>query len=250
MTKIGTQISHYTIEKKIGEGGMGIVYRATDRRLFRPVALKILPDHLISIKEVQQRLIQEARAASSLNHPNICSVFDVGEYKGSYFIVMEYLEGETLREILKRRDSLPETEVIEIAIQICEALAAAHEKGIIHRDIKPDNIMIKKNGRIKVMDFGLAKISDQFYDIDSENQLSILHSNIKTSFRTSFSTFQGTVNYMSPEQIDNEKVDSRTDIFSLGIVLYELLTGEAPFAGKDDLEIMQSILHYSPKPIL
>jgi len=245
---IGTRLSHYLIEEQIGEGGMGVVYKARDTRLLRHVAIKILPAHLVSHDRNRERLVQEARAASALNHPNICTVHDIGEANGVHFIVMELLEGQTLREILEARGRLPEDEVIEMAAKVCDALTAAHSKGIIHRDIKPDNIMVTREGVVKVMDFGLAKLLDE-----EDGQLkpsatdSLLLS--KDLLKTSVSTFQGTATYMSPEQIEKRRIDGRTDVFSVGVLLYELLTGTPPFAGRDSVAVMKAILKDEPKPV-
>lgn len=195
---------------------MGVVYKAKDTRLFRSVAIKILPPHLISDEKNRQRSIHEARTASALNHPNICTVHDIGEENGIHFIVMEFIEGQTLGEILKQRGCLPETEVIEIGIKVCDALSAAHDKGIIHRDIKPDNIMLNRDGRVKVMDFGLVKLTanDPAWIVSDLPEEILIAS--RSIVKTSLSAFQGTAAYMAPEQIRKQSVDERTDIFSLG----------------------------------
>jgi len=246
---IGKNISHYTIHEKIGEGGMGIVYRAVDNRLLRDVVLKILPLHFAGDEKRLKRFTREAQAASALNHPNICIVHDVGSEDEIRYIVMEFVEGKTLRQILEEKESLPENEVIEIALQICDALKAAHAKGIIHRDLKPENIMVTNNGTVKVMDFGLAKLKNSEFESEMSNadQSSDL---LKNSLKTSLSTLQGTASYMAPEQINKRDVDERTDIFSLGIVLYELLTGKNPFVGNSNIAKMKSILKDEPKLVI
>lgn len=248
---IRTRLAHYFIEEKIGEGGMGIVYKAIDTRLRRPVAIKTLSPHLIDWDFY--RFIVEARAASALNHPNICTIYDIGQTDDILFIVLEFINGETLREIMDRLGKLTEKEVIDIAFQICNALTAAHTKGIIHRDIKPDNIMISREGFIKIMDFGLAKVvSGQNSNIQKYEDDSVILNNIYTDIhsllKTSITTLQGTISYMAPEQIEKGQIDQRTDIYSLGIVLYELLTGKKPFTGFDSISILQSILTDNPIP--
>jgi eukaryotic-like serine/threonine-protein kinase len=243
---IGTCLSHYRIEEKIGEGGMGVVYKAVDTRLLRPVAIKILPPQLVADEKNLLRFTQEAQAASALNHPNICTIHEIDEHGGIHFIVMEFIDGETLRQILERRGPLPEPEVIAIGMKVADALKAAHAKGIIHRDIKPENIMISREGYVKVMDFGLAKLKDNA--VESSGEIATTANTSSQSFRTSASSFLGTSAYMSPEQIEQKPVDERSDIFSLGVVLYELLTGSSPFVGKDNWEVMQAILQEAPKP--
>ena len=245
---IGKTISHYRIVEQVGQGGMGVVYKAEDTRLLREVAIKILPSYSKIEDQKQLRFLQEARAASAQNHPNICTIYDIGAENDIHFIVMEYVEGKSLRKILDERKRLPEEEVVSIGIQICKALSAAHSKGIIHRDIKPDNIMITEDAQVKVMDFGLAKLKMNNDDLTAD--LIVQKSDIysQTILKTSVSTFLGTAAYMSPEQIRKEEIDDRTDIFSLGIVLYELLTGSLPFEGKNYIEITESILIQTPIP--
>ena len=209
---IGETILHYKILEKLGEGGMGEVYKAQDTKLDRFVALKFLPSQLTATEEEKARFIQEAKAASAMNHPNVCTIYSIEENNNQLFIVMEYIEGTTLRD---NKQVLSEKKILEIAAQAADGLGAAHEKGIVHRDIKPENIMIRKDGIVQVMDFGLAKLF-------SGNNVSRL---------TKVGTTMGTMGYMSPEQVQGLDVDHRTDIFSLGVVLYELLAGEAPFKG-------------------
>ena len=244
---IGQQVSHYKILEKIGQGGMGVIYKAFDSRLNRTVVLKFLSPQFISDKKNHKRFLIEAQAASALNHPNIRTVHDIGVFDKSNYIVMEFIDGETLREILDRRGTLPENEVIDLAIKICAVLQLAHENGIIHRDIKPDNIMITADGNLKIMDFGLAKLKDQTTEYEREdcsdniNEINITHI-------TSFHTLKGTASYLPPEIIKKQNADKRSDIFSLGIVLYELLTGKLPFIGNDYIEIMQAIATKQPNP--
>jgi serine/threonine protein kinase/dienelactone hydrolase len=219
----------YRIIDEIGRGGMGIVYKAEDIKLKRSVALKFLPPHFMDSPELKERFIIEAQAAAALSHPNICVVHEVGEADDRSFIAMEYVEGETLRDKIKKGPLNPKT-AIDIAIQIAAGLSEAHRKGIIHRDIKSANIMVTDKGQAKVMDFGLAKLRGG-------------------SSLTRSQTTLGTVAYMSPEQARGEDVDGRTDLWSLGIVLYEMLTGELPFKGDRDLSIIYSIVHEEPKSL-
>ena len=225
----GRIISHYKILEKIGQGGMGVVYKAEDTQLKRTVALKFLPTEFTLNEEAKARFLQEAQAASALDHPAICTVHGIDDYNGELFIVMGLVEGESLRSKLKR-SMLQTKDVIDICIQIAEGLHAAHEKGIVHRDIKSDNIMVTPKGRVKIMDFGLAKLRG---------------SGLLTRTRSTV----GTIGYMSPEQIRGEKVDHRTDLWSLGVVLYEMLTGRLPFNGEHEAAIMYEILNVEPKAI-
>ena len=227
---IGRTISHYTILSKLGEGGMGVVYLAEDKTLNRKVAIKMLPPHLLSDDTIRQRFEQEARTAAALNHSNICGIYSIGEHEGQQFIEMEYVDGVTMRTRM-RKGPLELAEAISYAIQIGEALQEAHSKGVVHRDIKNDNIMIDTRGRIKVMDFGLAKLKGG--------------SNLTHSERT-----VGTVAYMAPEQIQSGNVDARSDLFSLGVVLFEMLTGHRPFRGDYEAAMLYSILHEPPEPLL
>lgn len=225
---IGQIISHYRILEKLGEGGMGVVYKAQDTRLDRIVALKFLPHHLTANEAEKARFLQEAKAAAALNHPNVCSVIDIQEENEQQFIIMEYVEGSTLRRKLPLQKV---DDAIQYAIQIGEALKAAHVKGIVHRDVKSENIMLTSDGRIKVMDFGLAKL--------------------KGSLKlTRTSSTVGTLAYMAPEQIQGGEVDARSDIFSFGIVLFEMLTGRTPFRGEHDAAMMYSIVNEEPDSIL
>jgi len=226
---IGKTISHYKILEKLGEGGMGVVYKAQDTKLDRLVALKFLPQHLTADAVEKERFIHEAKAASALNHTNITTIYEIDEFDGQMFIVMEYCEGRTLKQVIEK-EPLSIKKVLDIGIQVCEGLAIAHEKGIVHRDIKSDNIMLSPRGQVKIMDFGLAKLKGA------------------TKLTKTRSTL-GTLAYMSPEQAQGEEVDSRSDIFSFGVVLYELLTKNLPFAGEHQAAIVYSIINEEPQPV-
>ena len=219
----------YQIQDEIGRGGMGIVYRAEDIKLKRPVALKFLPPEWTQDKEARERFLQEARAAAALSHPHICTIYEVDESNQQLFIAMEYIEGEVLRE-RSRRGPLPLEDALNLTAQAAEGLEAAHRKGIIHRDIKSANIMVTDKGQAKIMDFGLAKLRGG-------------------SSLTKEGATIGTVAYMSPEQARGEKVDHRTDIWSLGVVIYEMLTGELPFRGEHDVSLLYSIVHEEPQSL-
>lgn len=237
---IGQQIGHYRIVSLLGEGGMGEVYLAEDASLGRRVALKLLPADLTSNPDRLARFKQEARTASALNHPNIITIHEIGESEGRHFIATEFVEGRTLRQLIEDGNLRPD-EVVDHAIQIASGLAAAHRKGIIHRDIKPENIMFREeDGLAKVLDFGLAKLAgkDPFTSADAS-----------TAVRTHSGMLMGTVRYMSPEQARGEEVDARTDIWSLGVVLYEALSGETPHSGNSSAEILVSILDREPPPL-
>lgn len=244
---IGTVISHYRIVSKLGEGGMGVVYQGIDTLLLRPVAIKFLPQHLVAEKTVRLRFLQEARAVSALNHPNICIVHDLARAHDLNFMVMELVEGQTLRQALQARGALPEEEVIALALQVCDALAAAHARGIIHRDIKPDNIMVTDSGQVKIMDFGLARLKTEAYD-QAIAPLALENAPSEQILRTSASSLLGTAAYMAPEQIERGRADERSDIFALGVVLYELLTAAAPFPGSDNISVMKATLARQPRP--
>ncbi len=227
---IGETILHYKILEKLGEGGMGEVFKAQDTKLDRFVALKFLPTQLTASEDTKARFIQEAKAASAMNHPNVCTIYSIEEYNDQLFIAMEFIDGTTLRN---NKQTLTEKRILDIGVQVAEGLAAAHEKGIVHRDIKPENIMIRKDGIVQIMDFGLAKLN-------TAGNLSRL---------TKVGTTMGTLGYMSPEQVQGLDVDHRTDIFSLGVVLYELLAGESPFKGVHETAIMYEIVNVDPPPI-
>ncbi len=248
---IGELIGHYEIKKKLGQGGMGVVYQAKDTRLLRSVALKVLPSELTADENNLRRFIQEAQTASALNHPNICTIHDINNDGGLYFIVMELIEGVTLRKLLEDNGPMTESDVVDIAIKICNALGAVHKKGVLHRDIKPENIMITNSGYLKVMDFGLAKLATDAAGRTANHEADEMYSkNIDTikeryankALLTTISGLLGTVSYMSPEQAQGKEIDHRSDIFSLGIVLFELLTNKRPFDGGSNATVLSKII--------
>jgi Tol biopolymer transport system component len=238
----GQKLAHYQIVSQIGVGGMGEVYLANDIKLDRRVAIKILPSQFTKDAAQVQRFEREARAASALNNPNIITIHEIGNEGDLHFIATEFIEGQTLRQRLAS-SGLPAKEVIAIAIQIAKALCAAHAAGIIHRDIKPENVMIRPDGLVKVLDFGLAKLSERELIVDSAATPATL------SLQTNAGTLMGTASYLSPEQIRHERVDHRTDIFSLGVLMYEMLAGERPFRGDNVAQLFDAILKSESKPI-
>ena len=240
---IGRTLSHFRIVAKIGEGGMGVVYRAEDEKLRRPVALKVLPPDRVGNEERRLRFLREARAAAAVTHPNIATIYEVGEAEGVVFIAMELVEGKSLRALIAGRP-LPLKEAVRIAVEIAEGLARAHQSHVIHRDLKPENIVVGTDGRVKILDFGLAKLLEEPapHDMDRSRLPTI------SVELTREGKILGTAAYMSPEQARGEAVDARSDLFSFGIVLYEMVTGRAPFQGRTSTDVLSAILRDQPVP--
>ncbi|MGH9555834.1 MAG: protein kinase domain-containing protein [Terriglobales bacterium] len=244
---IGSAVSHYRLLEKLGAGGMGVVYRAEDVLLRREVALKFLSEELTTDRQAVERFLREACAAAALNHPHICTIHEIGEHEGQHFIVMERLEGLTLKHRIASKP-LGKEEIVELAIQIADALAAAHAKGIIHRDIKPANIFMTTSGQVKVLDFGLAKLLSRAGGFTAPGEGSTMtNATIESELTESGSTL-GTAAYMSPEQVRGLAVDARTDLFSFGAVLYEMATGHQAFSAQATALMFEAILNRAPVP--
>jgi eukaryotic-like serine/threonine-protein kinase len=241
---VGQTISHYRITDKLGEGGMGVVYKAEDTHLDRFVAIKVLPPEKVANPERKRRFVQEARAASALNHPNIITVHDIDSSDGVVFMVMEYVAGKPLNELI-RRGRVRLNEALQYAVQIADALSAAHEADIVHRDLKPGNIMLGDDDRIRVLDFGLAKLVEAVPESDQTRTIIAGEAPLTEEGR-----IVGTVSYMSPEQAEGRKVDARSDIFTFGSVLYEMVTGRRAFRGESSMSTLAAIIKEEPRPIL
>ncbi len=242
---IGRTLGHYRIEAPLGKGGMGEVFRAVDDRLDRSVALKMLAPEMTADPERRARFLQEARSACAVTHPSIAQVYDVGESEGAIYIAMELVEGRTVRELVERRE-LDVAGAVEVALQVADGLAKAHDAGIVHRDIKADNVMVTPDGHVKILDFGLAKLhaAEDLADTDADERSAMV-----TVAATQVGMVLGTIGYMSPEQARARPVDHRSDLFSLGVVLYEMVAGERPFRGANAIDTLHAIAYEETRPI-
>src|SRR5919107_1244918 len=236
---LGKTLRNYRITDKLGVGGQGAVYKAIDAKLGRPVVIKVIPPELSAKEANLKRFEREARLASSLDHPNICTIFDMDEVDGVHFIAMQYVPGRNVRQLVAGRP-LELKSALMIAIQVADALAAAHSKGVIHRDIKSGNVMVTNTGQVKVLDFGLAKLLD-----DEDAQSRGIHQTQLTEIGKPY----GTPTHAAPEQARGDRVDHRADIFSMGVLLYEMLTGTWPFHGKTTIDVRHAVLHDAAKPL-
>ena len=236
---IGSTLGNYKILEKLGEGGQGTVYKAVDSKLGRTLVIKVLPAELTAREANLKRFEREARLASALDHPNICTIFDLNEINGIHFIAMQYIEGRNVRQLVNGRPLSLES-ALSIALQTADALAAAHARGIIHRDIKAGNVMVTPTGQVKVLDFGLAKLLDE----EAARTSGIHHTEI-----TEVGIPYGTATYAAPEQARGDRVDARADIFSTGVLLYEMLTGTWPFQGQTAIEVRHAVLNDEPEPL-
>jgi serine/threonine protein kinase len=237
---VGKTILHSRILKEIGKGGMGVVYKAEDTKLHRTVAIKALSADLVGDQKARTRFMREARAASAIDHPNICTVYEINEVDGVLFFVMPYVDGKTLKKFIGGRP-VPLDLALEFSLQLTDALAEAHRCNVLHRDIKSSNVMLNERNQVKVLDFGLAKLTDSDAQAEAEFPGGADITQLGTPF--------GTASYMSPEQAKGEAADARSDLFSLGIVMYEMFTGRLPFRGKSSVEVMHAVLNDEPAPL-